>query len=110
MAGVMNHFLMELPDPILTSDMYSLYIDSVSMRASSIPSTMSDPLTTSTESAPSAIVPRLKELISQLPPYNRYVLQHLMSFFQLVIAQESSMLSALSALSAVHSLTMHACR
>jgi len=70
-AGVMNHFLMELPDPILTSDMYSLYIDSV-------------------KSAPSAIVPRLKELISQLPPYNRYVLQHLMSFFQLVIAQESN--------------------
>jgi hypothetical protein len=29
-AGTMNHFLMELPDPILTNAMYDLFIDSVS--------------------------------------------------------------------------------
>jgi hypothetical protein len=31
-AGTMNHFLMELPDPILTNAMYDLFIDSVSTR------------------------------------------------------------------------------
>ncbi|ELR12396.1 PH domain containing protein [Acanthamoeba castellanii str. Neff] len=68
-AGTMNHFLMELPDPILTNAMYDLFIDSVTDGQAS--------------------VPRLRDLIGQLPPYNRYVLQHLMSFLQLVVDHEA---------------------
>lgn len=35
----------------------------------------------------------LKVLIQQLPPYNRYTLQHLMSFLQMVVEHEAGAFS-----------------
>jgi len=72
-AGLLSHWLMELPEAILTNRLHSSFCSCLKEKEDV-----------------ERTVKKIKELIYSLPQPNRFLVQHLISFFQLIINEPAN--------------------
>ncbi|XP_046894302.1 GEM-interacting protein isoform X1 [Hypomesus transpacificus] len=73
-TSVLKHFFKELPEPLLTFDLYNDFITV----GKKIQHLTERPHTEDNDGIVEAIIQSLKELLDRLPPYRYYTLQHMM--------------------------------